>query len=84
VVVEEGAEVCDAILFHDSVIESGATVHYAIVDRLVRIGADARVGGQPKGDLPTSEELTLIGQAATIEGGSTVERGARVESGATG
>ncbi len=83
VIVEEGAEVCDAILFHDSVVESGATAHYAIVDGLARIGAGARVGGQPKGDLPTSEELTLIGQAVTVEGGTRVGRGARVEPGAT-
>ena len=81
VVVEEGAEVCDAILFHDSVIESGATVHYAIADSLTRIGANARVGGQPKADLPTSEELTLIGQGAAVESGRRVARGARVEPG---
>ncbi|MDQ4100195.1 MAG: glucose-1-phosphate adenylyltransferase, partial [Chloroflexota bacterium] len=83
VVVAEGAEVCDAVLFHDSVVESGARVHYAIVDGQARIGANARVGGQPNGDLPTSEELTLIGQGARLEGAKTVERGARVEPGAT-
>ncbi len=83
VFVEEGATVRDTIIFHDTVVEAGASVQFAIVDALVRIGARARVGGEPKNEPPTTEELTLIGQEATIEGASTIKRGARVDPSAT-
>lgn len=79
VVVEEGAAVRDAIIWHDTVIAAGGAVQYAIVDAQVQIGAKAQIGGPPDGDLPTSDELVLIGQGAKVEGGCTVARGARIE-----
>jgi glucose-1-phosphate adenylyltransferase len=78
VVVEEGATVRDAIILQDAVIRAGATVQFAIVDQQATIGRDATVGQKPKGKLPTSEELVLIGMGARIKGGETVERGAQI------
>ena len=82
VVVEEGAAVCDAIILHDTVVAAGSAVQFAIVDADVQIGANAQVGGPPEGDVPTTEELVLIGRGASVQGGSSVARGARVEPGA--
>ena len=79
VVVEEGAAVRNAIIWHDTVVAAGSAVQYAIVDADVEIGAKTRVGGEPDGDVPVTDELVLIGQGAMVQGGSTVARGTRVE-----
>jgi glucose-1-phosphate adenylyltransferase len=79
VVVEAGATVSSAIVLQDTVIKADATVRFAIVDRKVTIGKGASVGDEPEGELPTTEELVLIGQGATVCGGSTLKRGARVD-----
>ncbi len=78
VVVEAGATVRDAIVMHDTVVRAGATVQFAIVDSDVTIGKEAKVGQKPKGEAPTTEELTLIGMGAKIKRGEQVKRGARV------
>ena len=82
VVVGEGATVSDAIVLQDTVIEAGATVRFAIVDRDVTVGEGATIGEPPVGQLPTTEELVLIGQGAKVRGNATIERGARMEPGA--
>lgn len=77
VVVEEGATVSDAIVLHDTVIRTGAKVQYAIIDRNVTIGKDATVGQKPAGQLPTTDELVLVGMGARIKRGEHLKRGAR-------
>lgn len=48
VVIEEGAEVRDSVIFHDCIIRSGALVDHAILDKEVAVGAGAVVGiGDP-------------------------------------
>jgi glucose-1-phosphate adenylyltransferase len=71
-VVEEGAQLRDAVLFHDVVVFAGARVERAIVDERVSIGADARVGD-------ADGELALVGRGAQITEGSAVDAGGRVE-----
>jgi glucose-1-phosphate adenylyltransferase len=81
VVIEAEAHVRDSILLHDVVVKTGATVRYAIVDDGVTIGAGAKVGGTPKGDLPTTDELTLVGAGARIAKDAVVARGDRIGPG---
>jgi NDP-sugar pyrophosphorylase family protein len=45
VVVEEGAEVRDAVLLHDSYVGARARVTRAIVDEEANVGEDTVVGG---------------------------------------
>lgn len=78
--VEEGATVSNAIILHDTVIRSGAHVAYAIVDRNVTVGADARIGEAPKGTLPTTEELVLIGEGASVPARKKLGAGDRVDA----
>lgn len=79
VIVEPDATVRDAILLQDVIVRAGATVQFAIVDERVEIGADAKVGQKPKGELPTTEELVLIGTKANVAKGAVVKRGERIE-----
>lgn len=80
-IVQEGAVVRDSILLADVTIRSGARVQYAIVDDGATIGSNAVIGARPKGDLPTSEELVLIGAKARIAAGAKVPAGDRVDRG---
>lgn len=70
-VVEEGAEVRDAILFHDVLVTAGARVERAIVDEAVSVGAGARVG-EP------DAEPALVGRGAQVAEGAVVPGGGRV------
>jgi glucose-1-phosphate adenylyltransferase len=81
VIVEQGATVRDAILMQDVVVRTGAMVQFAIVDDHVEVGGDATVGEKPEGDLPTTEELVLIGAQAKVATGVTIGRGERIEPG---
>lgn len=83
VIVEPGATVRDAIILPDVTVRAGATVRFAIVDEGAMIGKNAKVGQKPKGNLPTTEELVLIGANARIRGGTTIGRGERIEPKAT-
>lgn len=80
-VVQEGAIVRDSILLADVTIRSGARVQHAIIDDGATIGADAVIGGKPAGELPTTEELVLIGAHARIAAGTKVPAGDRVDRG---
>lgn len=77
-VVEEGAVVRDSILFADVVVRAGARIRHAIVDDRAVIGANARAEGRIAGDLPTDDELLLIGADARIAAGATLPAGDRV------
>ncbi len=75
VVVEEGAEVRGAILFHDTVVEGGSRVENAIVDARVRIREGAEVGGGS----PDDDGLALIGHGVEVSPGDDAGPGARLE-----
>ncbi|MEP6527317.1 MAG: sugar phosphate nucleotidyltransferase [Nocardioidaceae bacterium] len=81
VVVEPHAVVSDSIVLADSKVGSNARVMWSIIDSCVRIEAGARLGGRPAGDLPTDDELTLVGRDATIGQAVTLGKGARLEPG---
>lgn len=76
-ILEAGATVRDSIIMHDTVVRAGATVQFAIVDSDVTIGKEAKIGQKPKGEMPTTEELVLIGMGAKIKGGEQIKRGER-------
>ncbi|CAA9368515.1 MAG: Glucose-1-phosphate adenylyltransferase [uncultured Nocardioidaceae bacterium] len=82
VYVAEGATVTDSILFAGARVEGG-TVSWSILDTEVVVEADAVVGGAPVGDLPTSDELVLVGRDSKISSGASVAAGARLEPGTT-
>ncbi len=79
VIVEPDATVRDAILLQDVIVRAGATVQFAIVDERVEVGVDAKVGEKPRGELPTTEELVLIGANAKVAKAAVVKRGERIE-----
>ncbi len=80
VVVEDGAEVLDAVVLGDTVIESGARVSGAIVDERVRIGSGASVDGAGPADEPWAQgdDLVLIAAGSSIAAGSRIGPGERV------
>lgn len=85
VCVEEGAHVVDSIVMTDSVIRKNAQVGWSIVDARVTVGADARVGSMTRpanGGRVHSDNLTLLGQRARVDGGAVVRMGERISSGA--
>ena len=71
VVVEPGATVRDAVLLDDCVVAAGARVKRAVLDRGVRVGPEAVVGG-PGGDGPA-----LVAEEARVPGGAGVAPGGR-------
>lgn len=76
VVVEEGAEVRESVLFDDTVVRAGARLHRAIVDKEVLFDTGAAVGDAEAdpGEAPSNTAypdhlnsgLTVIGKAAVI------------------
>ncbi|HEX9117626.1 MAG TPA: sugar phosphate nucleotidyltransferase [Anaerolineae bacterium] len=80
VYVAPGAVVSDAILMNDAVVEPGAQVDRVIVDKRVRIGEGAVLGG---GDDNTPNKrwpdrlntgLTLVGKGAVVPPGARIGR----------
>jgi glucose-1-phosphate adenylyltransferase len=71
VVVEPGAQVSDAVLLDDCVVAADARVEHAVLDRGVRVGPGAVVGGQG-GDGPA-----LVGEQAQVPEAATVKPGGR-------
>jgi len=87
--VAPGAMVCDAIIMTDTVIEAGAQVDRAIVDKQVRVEEGARLGW---GDDNTPNQrwperlntgLTIVGKGAIVPKGMTVGRNAVIFPGVT-
>ena len=80
VYVAPGAVVRDSIVMNDTVIEAGAEVDRAILDKRVRVAAKAIVGwGQDNTPNRTAPErlntgLTLVGKGAVIPPGAKVGR----------
>jgi glucose-1-phosphate adenylyltransferase len=86
VVVKPGAVVRDSIIFHDCVIEAGARVDLAILDKRVTIGREAVVGHGSKQDnvnrlfpkhLYTG--ITLIGKEAAVPPKTVIGRNCIVQ-----
>jgi glucose-1-phosphate adenylyltransferase len=73
VVVEPGASVRDAVLLDDCVVAAGARVERAVLDRGVRVGREARVGGA--GD---DGEPALVAENTQVPPGATVAPGGRL------
>ncbi len=81
-VVQEGAIVRDSILMGDVTVRSGARIQHTIVAEGATIGGNAVVGAaRIAGDLPTNDELVLIGAKARIAAGAKVPAGDRVDRG---
>jgi glucose-1-phosphate adenylyltransferase len=72
VVVEPGATVRDAVLLDDCVVAAGARVERAVLDRGVRVGPDAVVGG------PGDDGPALVAEEAHLPGGARVPSGGRL------
>lgn len=88
VVVEEGAEVRDSIIFHDCVIRAGAIVDRAILDKEVIVGPGAVVGtGDPaipnkaRPDIVYSG-ISVIGKRVVIPQGMHIGRNVIIGPGA--
>jgi glucose-1-phosphate adenylyltransferase len=86
VIVEPGAEVRDSIVLNDTVIEAGARIDRCILDKVVRVGRDARVG---VGDdlTPNQREpqnlasgITIVGKSAVIPAGTQIGRNCRIDA----
>ena len=72
VVVEEGATVDGAVVFHETVIRRGARVTRAVLDSEVEVGANATVGA---GD----GDIAVVGRAVRLAAGSATPADARLE-----
>ena len=74
--VMEGAVVEDAVLMGDCVIQSGAYVSYAIIDREVLVGENAVVGKHRT----DAKGVTLLGEGVNVPAGTVVADGEIVSS----
>ena len=82
VVVEKGAEVCDSVIFTDSVVCAGAAVHWSVVDTGCVVEADARLGEPDTPALDDPDVVVLVGRGCTVTGSHPA--GSRLEPGTTG
>ena len=79
--VGPGCRVRDSIILHDCIVEEGATVDLAIMDKRVKIGKGAVVGKGDNKNIPNSKYpdhlytgITLIGKEADIPPGTIIGR----------
>ena len=79
--IAPGATVVDSVVMSDTVIESGARVDRAILDKYVRVGERAVVGAGEAAAPPQLEWLSglvLVGKDSWIPPGGQVERPAQI------
>ncbi len=86
--VGKNATIRDSIILQDCVIEEGATVDLAILDKRVVVGGEAKVGHGDRNAIPNKQfpkhlytGITLIGKEAVIPPAITVGRNCIVEPG---
>ena len=79
--IGRGCRIKDSIIFHDCVIEAGATVDLAIMDKRVKVGKGAVIGtgeNKKKPNMKFPDHLytgiSLIGKEATIPAETVVGR----------
>lgn len=86
VYVEEGAQVIDSIIFHDTFIARGAIIHRCIIDKECYIGEGCEIG---YGDdyTPNREEpdvlncgITVVGKGARLPPGLRVGRNCKIDA----
>jgi glucose-1-phosphate adenylyltransferase len=83
--VEAGATVRDSVIMNDTCIASGAYVERAVIDKEVRVGANARIGvGEdhtPNREEPAilSAGITVVGKRAQIPAGARIGRNCWVD-----
>ncbi len=82
VVVEEGAEVVDSILYYDCIVRRRAKLRQTILDECAEVGEGAIVGAEDKewkslqeGAETFDHGITLIGKNARIKPGLRIGRG---------
>jgi glucose-1-phosphate adenylyltransferase len=81
--VARGAVVEGSILFNDVVVEAGAEVHRAIVDKRARVGRDARLGRdaaptERAGAAVSARGIVLLGKGARVDPQARVPAGGLV------
>ena len=79
--VGPGCRVTDSIIMHDCVIEEGATVDLAVMDKRVMVGKGAVIGTGDNKNVPNSKYpdhlytgISLVGKEAEIPAGTTIGR----------
>lgn len=79
--VGKGCRIHDSIILHDCVIEDGATVDLAVMDKRVKVGKGAVIGKGDRMDIPNKKYpdhlytgITLIGKEAVIPPGTVIGR----------
>jgi glucose-1-phosphate adenylyltransferase len=79
--VGPGCRVTDSIILHDCVIEEGATVDLAVMDKRVTVGKGAVIGTGDNKNVPNSKYpghlytgISLVGKEAEIPPGTTIGR----------
>ena len=73
--VERGAEIRDSVVMADTVVEAGARIDRAIVDKYVRVGEGVELGC---GDRPDESRLDWLGGLVLVGKDSTLPAGLRV------
>ncbi len=87
VCIEDGAMVEDSILFDDCLVERGAYIHHAILDKEVRIGHEARVGWgydpSPNDEEPDhlNTGITIVGKRSEIPASARIGRNCKIYPG---
>ncbi len=62
VCIKKGAVVSDSVLMRGVTVETGATVSYAILDERAHVGANCRIGKEPK----KARKITVVGAGIHI------------------
>lgn len=71
VIIENGAEVNNSIIFHDVIVHSGAKINNTIIDKDVKIGEGAIIGGD--------KSITIIGKGTKIKKNSIIPAGTLIQ-----
>ena len=85
VLVEKGATVKYSVIMNDTIIRSGAVVDCCILDKLVDVGENVKLG-YGKDDTPNKLDpdkiysgITIVGKRAQIPAGTVIGRNCRID-----